>query len=198
MEAVRLPNFIASTWKRLAAFLVDKLIILILFMPIVIQNFGVIFGNKVVIIEWKWFLPCFVLQFCYRLFFLKLAGGTIGKLIFGLRVINVNNQGSLSWIQAFVRVLADHFNYFVGPAFTAIAFLRLDRRGLSDLLAETQVVQSVVRPQQPERRVFVFILVFFYFSITGFMSSYRNFQRSEWDTKVIKIYPLAETPDDEL
>lgn len=122
-------------------------------------------------IDLKWLLVGFSLQFFYRLLFFKYLGATIGKLIFGLRLVSQKNGEELTWYQVGIRVLADHLSIFVGKGFFSLALLRFDRTHLSDWLAETRVVQKHELPRPPERYLIWAVVACAYFSFTGFLSA---------------------------
>lgn len=145
---------------------------------------------------WSWLVVCFFLQFCYRLFFLQLVGGTPGKLLLGLRVVPRGNPAkALDWGQSFLRVMADHLSFFFGPGLFMLALLRFDRTHVSDWVAETRVVQLLPRLSPPRRHVFWGLFLCLYFSVTGFMSVYRLVQMSEISPSSVKIYRPLPTED---
>jgi uncharacterized RDD family membrane protein YckC len=179
--------FTASTVRRLGAYVVDACIVGLLFLPVSLQAWQSYLARGFVEIEWKWIAVCFLLQFSYRWLFLKLLGATLGKMLFGLRLISINGNEQLTWMQSFLRVMVDHLSIFLGEAFKALMFLRFDRTHLSDWVAETKVVQFQRRKSYPARRVFFTIILFLYLLVTGFLKSYRMAQHSEFAKTTIKL-----------
>ena len=181
--------YTANTWKRIFAYLLDSIFIGLLTLPMTLKAFQNYLQNNSIELEWKWIVIGFLLQFSYQWLFLKLLGATLGMLLFGLRLISINGEPGLTWMQAFLRVFADHFSIFFGKAPQALMFYRFDRRHLSDWIAETRVVQFFPRRHHPERRLFLATFLVIYLSWSGFMSAYRTYQSSEISKWGIRFYP---------
>ena len=141
MEIESKKIYTANTWKRLGAYLVDHCIIGLFFLPVTLQSWQSYLGWGYIQVQWKWVLICFALQFSYRWLFLKLLGATLGHLLFGLRLVSLHGNGSLTWLQSLLRILVDHLSFFFGEALKVLIFLRFDRTHLSDWVAETRLVQ---------------------------------------------------------
>ncbi len=187
--------FVANTWRRILAFFVDQMIIGIFFIPIWLQVATEWFQGQVIEVDWRLLLMCFLLQFLYRWIFLVFLGATVGKFLFGLRVVNNEDGQTLGWLQSFIRVLTDHLSFFFGQAFHTLAIFRFDRRHLSDWLAGTQVRQRVPREQPPKPHFLIGSLFFLYFLFSGFYSAYRLIQATEWDQNVLIFHPADEAQD---
>jgi len=138
---------------------------------------------------------CFLLQFFYQWLFLRYLGGTLGKLIFGLRVVNKANGGGLSFIQSFLRVLTDQLSLLFGHAHRVLVFARFDRTHLSDWVAETQVRQTSPREDHPKRNIPVALILALYFAVSGFYQAYQIVQRTELDHGKIIFHPLLKDGD---
>ena len=167
--------------------MVDNTIVSILLIPLWIQMLSSWSKTQTVYVEWKWLILCFLLQFFYRWIFLAVFGGTLGKMIFGLRVVNKKDGQPVTYLQSLIRVICDHFSFFFAEAFKALLFLRIDRTHLSDWIAETQVRQATPRTHKPERRVLLTLVLFFYFFTAGFLSIYHRFNRAEFDPSGVTI-----------
>jgi uncharacterized RDD family membrane protein YckC len=176
---VSVKYYTANTWKRIFAYLTDGAIISILILPVLLKAFQSYAQNGFFELSWKWLVVGFVLQFLYKWLFLKLLGGTLGKLLFALRVVSVNGESQLTWMQSFLRVFTDHFSIFFGKAPQAFMFYRFDRRHLSDWIAETRVVQFFPRRKYPHRRIFLATFLVIYLGIGGFLSAYKTYQNTE-------------------
>lgn len=171
--------YTASTWKRLFAYWIDSIIAGFFFAPMWIPFIkGVIYQDEVIFLSWSLILACVVFRISWDVACLYFLSATPGKLLLGLKVISLENAtGRLSLLQCFLRVLADQLSFFFGLAPRALAFLRLDRRHVSDWLAETKVVQKIPREKAPERRV-VLAVVLVVFALFGRMVEvYRMFQQ---------------------
>ncbi|MGM8213167.1 RDD family protein [Virgibacillus sp. W0430] len=83
-----------------------------------------------------------VLSYIYFLIMTKLYGQTVGKMIFGLRVINENNE-PLTWSDLFFREVIGRFIHRV-IFITAILYLVVaftsEKQGIHDMFGNTRVV----------------------------------------------------------
>jgi uncharacterized RDD family membrane protein YckC len=169
--------FTASTWRRLAAYWIDSMILAICWLPVTIQVLGSATFEGRVAFEWRWLIVGVLLQLFYKWAFLYLMGGTIGKLIMGLRVVPAHDfQTSLGLLQSFLRVFADGLSLFFGHAPRALALLRLDRTHISDWVAETRVMQFAPQPLFMKRHwvIAAFVILISFFS--QFAGLYQNFR----------------------
>lgn len=186
---------IARSYRRILAYLVDSIITMILFTPIWIQMLASLFRDRTFEIDFNLLILCFLLNFFYHFLFLRFMGGTIGKLLFGLRVVNKSNGGSPSSMQCFLRVLTDQLGIFFGNAPRVLAFARFDRTHVSDWVAETQVRQTSPREDHPKRNIPVTLVVALYLAYSSFISAYQWIQRSEFDHGKMIVHPLAKESD---
>jgi len=131
----------ASTWRRVLAYGIDSIIMGICFLPFWLQVWGSMLFDHEISVGWQWLGVVLLLQLFYKWLFLYFLGGTIGKLMLGLRVVNRTGEEGLGLMQSFLRVFADSLSIFFGLAPRALALLRLDRTHVSDWVAETRVVQ---------------------------------------------------------
>lgn len=180
-------QYVPSTWRRLAAQSVDGVILGAFSLPIAVRGIQTYLATGIFEVEWKWLVVSFTLQLLYKWLFLKFLGATIGKLLFGLRLVSRNGGGELGWLQALIRVITDSLSIFFGQATKVLLFLRFDRTHLSDWVAETRVIQFSPRVSPPHRRPVLTLVLFLYLAYSGFMQSYRYFQTTEWNRTSIKI-----------
>lgn len=180
--------FIASTWKRLAAFFIDRMIAFFIFTPVILQVVSGYFQDQNLKISWFWLILCFLLEITYHVVFLKILGATVGKMIFGLRVVTYRTHENLRWFQCVLRVLTDHLSFFFGESLRVLALFRFDRRHVSDWVAETQVVQFTRRLEPARPRRWLALILFFYFFANGFLSAYRLFQKGEVDGRYLILH----------
>lgn len=135
----------AGFWIRFVASVIDQMILSVVLFP---MNLGVGIAGafigpelQAVLTGVSWIVPVAANVFAYGWFY-KHRGGTPGKLLFGLRVVNVEDGTNIGYGQTAVRET-------IGKAISAIvlgigfimAGLRADKRGLHDLLASTQVIK---------------------------------------------------------
>lgn len=151
--------YIAKTSKRVMAFLIDGTIVNFIWWPISFYSSEMLLREGLVRIPFSSLGALLLLSLFYKWVFLYFLGGTLGKLILGLRVVpslaardleggeSVDLQ--LGFLQSLLRVLVGAFSLFLGGALYSLAFLRLDRRHVADWVAETQVIQL-----NPHRKIF--------------------------------------------
>ncbi len=177
--------FTANTFRRFLALGLDHLVYGIFYLPVSIQAWFSYFRSGYMEVEWRLLILCFVLQFFFRVSFLRFLGATPAKLFFGLRIVNRHTGGELSWPQALIRVLTEHLSFFFGNSFLLLAFLRLDRTHLADWLAETRVVQLTPRLKPPHRRILFGLAFFVYLFFTGFRATYQQVKGIEMNSRTI-------------
>jgi uncharacterized RDD family membrane protein YckC len=184
---------VASSSRRFFAYFVDKIIEAVLLMPLWIQLVASWVSDQALTIQWHWLIFCFVLQFCYRFLFTQLLGGTLGKLLFGLRVMSRHSDDSLTWMQSFLRALTDQLTWLFGPAHQLLLLARFDRTHLSDWVAETQVKQVVEGNISPSRNIPFALLISLYVAYSDFFSAYELMQRSEWSAGTLTIHSQSKS-----
>jgi uncharacterized RDD family membrane protein YckC len=167
-------------YRRIAAFLIDSLIVLLCFAPVWIQMLGSYLREGALIVPLSWLGMSLLLQLFYKWLFLYFLGGTLGKLMMGLRVVpSAHPDQDLGLFQSLLRVLTDALSFFFGQALRALALVRLDRTHVSDWVAETRVVQLAPRSHPPTRHwVLALIVILISFS-NQFHRAYQLVQNSE-------------------
>jgi uncharacterized RDD family membrane protein YckC len=167
---------IASTWKRYFALTVDSTLI----------SFGLalLLWNSIVSglwvpsplleemeLPWGILLQMVIGSSAYWALSQKLWGGSPGKMLFGLRIVDAKSKKPISWRQSILRTISSWLNLLFGIAPVLVALLRLDRRQLSDLIAGTVVVQGQPRNSPPQvRRILASVLIVL-FGISGLISA---------------------------
>ncbi|MEZ0392283.1 MAG: RDD family protein [Pseudobdellovibrionaceae bacterium] len=171
--------YTARTGRRLMAFGVDSMIQGLCFLPLWIHVVASVLDEQLLIVDFRWLALCLLLILFYKWMFLYFLGGTLGKLIFGLRVVPRHHPGEgLGLVQSFLRVLTDSLSLFFGHSLRALALLRLDRTHVSDWVAETRVVQWT-QPKDILRRHWILASAIIFFSFTHqFSSLYRSVQNA--------------------
>lgn len=179
----------ARSHRRILAHLFDQIIVLGLMSPVWIQAVVSFFRDRTFEIDLNILILCFLLQFCYKWLFLRFLGATIGKFIFGLRVVNKADGLSLGTIQSLIRVLTDQLSLLFGSAHRVLALARFDRTHLSDWVAETQVVQSRPRTDYPKRNIPIALILCLYLALTNFYQAYQFVQRTEFEHGKLITHP---------
>lgn len=135
----------AGFWMRFWAFLTDLIIIFslrgLLLTPLKFINEGVAINIGI------WTLNgilASLIFFAYFLLMTKYFGQTVGKMLFGLKVIN-ENEASLSWSDLLYREVIGRFIHVVyfalNTLYIVVAFTP-KKQGLHDMFADTIVVHS--------------------------------------------------------
>lgn len=133
----------AGFWMRFWAYLVDVIVIFslngILLSPLKFMNNGemIQFGYWTV----NGLLAALVF-YIYFLFMTKFLGQTIGKMIFGLKVINEKNE-SLKWTDLFFREVIGRFIYnvfFLMKLLYLVVAFTDEKQGIHDMIGATRVI----------------------------------------------------------
>ncbi|MGM8363879.1 RDD family protein [Virgibacillus sp. W0181] len=133
----------AGFWMRFWAYITDLIILFsvngILLSPLKFINEGISVGIGF------WTLNGIlagIVFYAYFLLMTKFLGQTLGKMIFGLRVIN-GNAGPLTWTDLFFREIIGRFIHRV-IAITFILYIVVaftpEKQGIHDMFANTRVV----------------------------------------------------------
>jgi uncharacterized RDD family membrane protein YckC len=114
---------LAGFFSRTAAFLIDLFIVAMTAFLAIITGFKILSGPNGVIESLNdLFIPVYLallfLASSYFIFFHGLAGKTVGKMMFGIRVINGEGESIGLW-DAFLRWIG----YFISASFLFIGFL---------------------------------------------------------------------------
>ncbi len=151
----QLIHHIPPMSRRFYAFYADEGLRITFFLPFVLLSMGEnLFRPEAQNLSWQGLLLAVVIYFGFRVLSLYLLGGSVGKILLGLRVIN-RNGGELTLMQALLRTLADELSIFFAFAPRALAYFRWDRTHLSDWIAETRVVSLKEQNFFPEARPLV-------------------------------------------
>lgn len=172
------PIYVPSFRRRAFAFLMDAGVSSLFSLPFMAAMWISYLREGGYRLRWDLLMGSVILHFVFQVFCLKYLGATLGKFVFGLRVVNANSGGELGWIQCVLRTLADGFSLIFGLAPRALMFLRFDRTHLSDWIAETQVRQFQPRSSHTKRRVIFALLAIYFLGTHQFQETYEILQRS--------------------
>ena len=131
----------AGFWIRVAASIIDTIVILIVTMPILLAIYGgEYFASQEMVKGPAHFMISYVLPAVATIALWILFAGTPGKLVLGLRVVDAQSGERLELWQGIVRYLG----YFVSmiPLFLGFLWVAWDARkqGFHDKLARSVVV----------------------------------------------------------
>jgi uncharacterized RDD family membrane protein YckC len=142
----------AGFWIRLAAYLIDNVIIMIPMIVVAAISVPVIYrstdeGQLDPSSAWVLFLPAVgglltaVLAIVYPIYFWAVRGATPGKSLLGLKVVTTEGKSPIGMKRSVLRLVGYMINGFTfSIGFLLIAFSE-DKRGLHDRIAETAVVR---------------------------------------------------------
>lgn len=152
-----LKNEPAGFWLRLAAYIIDGIVVSIanlLIYAVIIGPYFLIKGKDIFLSKeiissisfWRLFALASILAFAFSIYYLLSGpakkGGTIGKRLLNLKIYTIEGKSPIGWQVAFLRLLG----YFLSGLILCIGFLmiafRSDKRGLHDLIAKTVVVKE--------------------------------------------------------
>lgn len=134
----------AGFWVRFWAFLIDSLVVSAII--------GISVNPIFYLMDWSlsdstWYAPISIISaIVYYLYFVlmtKFLGQTLGKMMFGLRVISAKHE-TLSWSDVLFREWIGRFiSNFILLLYVLVAFLP-DNQGLHDYFADTRVVHEKI------------------------------------------------------
>ena len=132
----------AGFWVRFWAFLIDSLVISAII--------GISINPLFYVMDWSladstWYAPISIISaIMYYLYFVlmtKFLGQTLGKMVFGLRVISAKHE-TLSWSDVLFREWIGRFiSNVIMLLYVLVAFLP-DNQSLHDYFADTRVVHE--------------------------------------------------------
>lgn len=143
----------AGFWMRFWAYLVDILLISAV-SSILIRPLFALFGWEAT--ESVWYAPYAILTavvfYGYFVLMTKFFAQTVGKMIFGLRVVSLKTD-RLSWATLLFREWIGRFiSVTILPLYWIVGFTPL-KQGIHDFIADTTVVhEEAYRKQQMARK----------------------------------------------
>ncbi|WP_413574638.1 RDD family protein [Bdellovibrio sp. HCB290] len=175
--------YVASTWKRLIAQLLDQVFLLACYLPFGALFYRVWFTQEDVEISVFHLFVLFMVPALYEAVSLMLLSATPGKWLLGLKVVPADDPSKeLLYTQCVLRPLTSRLTFFFSWAIYALAFFRYDRTHLSDWVAETRVVQFTPRPQRPTVRWVVGTLLILSYAYEGLLFSSNVINEINWKT----------------
>ena len=135
---------LASTNKRLLAFLIDDMLITILVYFVFWDNITPNSDNldSMLFAMNSLLIPILVVKFIYQTFFVWYYGATIGKIITKIRIIDFYSFERVSLFQAALRSFGRLFSemfFYIG---FIVAFLTEGRQTFHDKIGRTLVVNA--------------------------------------------------------
>lgn len=143
----------AGFWVRFWAFLMDSLVISAVI--------GICINPIFYLMDWSladtaWYAPISVISaVIYYLYFVlmtKILGQTVGKMIFGLRVVSVRYE-TLSWSDVIFREWIGRFISNIFKLLYALVAILPDNQGLHDYFADTKVVHEKIYVEKEMEKI---------------------------------------------
>ncbi|WP_413584261.1 RDD family protein [Bdellovibrio sp. HCB274] len=188
--------YVASTWKRLFAQLIDQVFLLACYLPFGVLFYRVWFTDGEVEISLFQLIMLFLVPALYETVSLMLISATPGKWLLGLKVVPADDPSKeLLYTQCVLRPLTSRLTFFFSWAIYALAFFRYDRTHLSDWVAETRVVQFSPRPNRPTIRRVVGTLLILSYAYEGMLFSSRVINEINWNTGKADLRALVQISD---
>ena len=148
----------AGFWIRFVAAIVDALILWVFTFPVSLLSGFIslalgfaattepapgIFSGPLILFQILSYFINAIIWIGYFAFFYQKKGGTPGKLLFNMRVVDSNTGANLNLKQTILRELIGKVlsGLLLGVGYLIAAF-RSDRKALHDLLAGTQVLRK--------------------------------------------------------
>jgi uncharacterized RDD family membrane protein YckC len=139
----------AGFWIRLVAFILDSFILGLVsnIFSLILSLITILFTSegsviRIVILVLFYTLYSFICFMYFAKFYEKM-GATPGKMLLGLKVVDVETGAYLGFGKTFLReILGKFISAIVFMLGFIIVGFRKDKRGLHDLIAGTQVIRS--------------------------------------------------------
>lgn len=134
----------AGFWIRFWAFFIDSLVISAVI--------GICINPIFYLMDWSlsdsnWYAPISIISaVVYYLYFVlmtKFLGQTLGKMIFGLRVVSVKHE-TLSWSDVLFREWIGRFISNIFKLLYVFVAIMPDNQGLHDFFADTKVIHEKI------------------------------------------------------
>jgi uncharacterized RDD family membrane protein YckC len=182
------PFYVASTYRRMAASMVDSLFWIIpaslFFMT---GHFR--FDSSGGFFSWGAYLFLILFTLLFETFFLVRFSQSPGKMLLRLYVVDANTKiAKLSVSQAFLRSISKNLYVFFSLAPAAVALFREDRRQTLDLIAGTQVMQKEKRQSPAKKRWVVGSLLLIYFLFASLYNLANTFKYIEFQSDGIYVH----------
>ncbi|MDG0818228.1 RDD family protein [Bdellovibrio svalbardensis] len=187
MEDVYVP----STWKRLFAFGIDQIFILLFYFPFAKTFVQLFFTDEDVYVSLGKLLVMFLVPALYEFVFLMILQATPGKWLLGLKVVPAHNAyAELQSAQCILRPLVSRLSFFFAWAIYAFAFFKYDRTHVADWVAETRVIQFTPRPRRPQIRWILGVFLVLSYVYEGVVYSSSVLGQIDWASKRVELRSL--------
>jgi uncharacterized RDD family membrane protein YckC len=180
--------YIASTKKRVLAYLLDQFMTFIFYLPLILKvGLHYIKSGHEIFIPWNWFISIVTLHIIFQVICLYILKALPAQWLLGLRVVSLYHpELGLSLSQCFIHAIVDKLKFFIGNAIYYSAFWNRERRHITNLLAETRVMQKepsdgLLRPRWILGTLLFLVAVISGFVETAGMIRHSTFNRNGWN-----------------
>lgn len=185
--------YVPSTWKRLAAVVIDQLVILPFYLPFAKKFFTVFFTDDDIYLGLIQLFVLFMVPALYEFVFLVVMQATPGKWLLGLQVVPQDNPyQELHWTQCVMRPLVGRLSFFFAWGIYALAFFRYDRTHLGDWMAETRVIQFVPRVRRAKLRWVLGTIFVLMYAYEGLTYSAAVLSQIDWGNRQVDLRALTD------
>jgi len=137
--------FLAGFWMRFWAYLVDLIVIGSidrLLVKTIFRLFGISLDNTGMFSPFS--VATAVVFYLYFVFMTKYTGQTIGKMIFGLKVVSIKDNNRTWGTILFRELIGRYLSTTIWILYIVVAFTP-KKQGIHDLFADTTVVREDMR-----------------------------------------------------
>jgi len=135
---------LASTRSRIRAFVIDDLAITFIVMLMMWEQISGTSGDFLVILTLinSAFVQIIILKFIYQTFFIWYYGATLGKMVAKIRVIDFDNFGRISLMNAVLRSMGRILSEMIFYIGFFVAFYTQSKQTFHDKIGKTLVINA--------------------------------------------------------
>ncbi len=135
---------LASTKNRVRAFIIDDLAVTFVIMLMLWDKITASGGDftTILLLINSAFIQVLVLKFIYQTFFIWYYGATLGKLVLKIKVIDFNNFGRVSFVNAVLRSMGRILSEMIFYIGFFLAFYTEAKQTFHDKMGKTLVVNA--------------------------------------------------------
>lgn len=131
---------IGALWRRMLAFIADDVLLSLLFIAFYVRDFQDL--ERVIIALSNAAIFLVFLRFFYHSIFTFLYGASLGKMIFGIKIVTISTLDRPNFLDSFVRSFFKELGTILFYATYFFAFFDPFFRTLHDRIVKTIVIQS--------------------------------------------------------
>jgi uncharacterized RDD family membrane protein YckC len=154
--------YVASTFRRIIAHVMDESFGAIFWIPLAVNVWGQVGRGHNLVVPWPLIGYAVVARIAYEIICIYVLQALPAQYFLGLKIMSTYHpELGLGLMQVAIRVIFSQLKYVVGPSIYFMALFHRDRQHIGDILAETRVVQVQERFLGPKpHAILASILVF--------------------------------------